>query len=79
MNSSWADVEAEVNKMILSTLKHRALNSLVNDNQEPQKQLEVFYDMRKPVLSTYTQEIFETLIAMERVDFYDKNIIKKRK
>ena len=60
-------------------MKHRALNTLVNDKQNPQEQLGVMYDIRKPVLSNTVRDIIETLLMMERVDFYQSNLIKKKK
>lgn len=79
-NKSRANVESESNKMILSVLKHRALNTLVNQSQSPQEQLELFYNkFRKPVLSKTARSLFEDLISMEKVDFYDKSLIKKKR
>lgn len=77
--SSWANVEDETNKMLLSVMKHRALNTLVNDKQNPQEQLWVMYDIWKPVLSNTVRDIIETLLMMKRVDFYNPKLIKKKK
>lgn len=60
-------------------MRHRALNVLVGDKQNPQEQLGVMYDIRKPVLSNTVRDIIETLLMMERVDFYQSNLIKKKK
>ena len=78
-NRSWANVQDETNKMLMSVMKHNALNTLVNDKQSPQEQLGVMYDIRKPVLSNTVRDIIETLLMMERVDFYQSNLIKKKK
>lgn len=77
MHHSWANVEEDTNKMLISVLRHRALNTLVNDKQSPQEQLGVMYKIRKPVLSNTVKEIIETLLDMERVDFYDSKFIKR--
>lgn len=76
---SRAYVEDDTNKMLLSVMKHRALNTLVNDKQNPQEQLGVMYEIWKPVLSNTVRDIIETLLMMERVDFYQSNLIKKKK
>ena len=78
-NRSRANVQDETNKMLMTVMRHRALNTLVNDKQSPQEQLEVMYEIWKPVLSETVQQIIENLLEMERVDFYQSNLIKKKK
>lgn len=82
MNHSWANVEDNTNKMILGVLKHRALNTLVLDKQEPQLQLELFYEKYwKPVLSKQVCKELEFILSLPKEEFYRPELIKtwKRK
>lgn len=63
--------------MLIAVLKHRALNTLVNDKQSPQEQLGVFYHtIWKPVLSKEVCQTLEALLTMEKKDFYKQELIK---
>lgn len=63
--------------MLVSVLKHDALNRLMNDKQCPQEQLEVMYNQRrKPVLSKKVCEEIEYLLTMDKEDFYKSELIK---
>lgn len=65
MNHSRANVELETNKMILWVLKHRALNTIMLENQEPQLQLKVFYEKYwKPVLSEQVCKELEFVLSI---------------
>lgn len=76
-NSSWANVEHTTNKMLVSVLKHDALNRLMNDRQHPQEQLKVMYDQWwKPVLSKKVCEEIEHLLTTPKEDFYDSEFIR---
>ena len=75
-----ANVEEKTNKMILSEFKHRAFNSVFQQAQSPQEQLEVMYDQyRKKVLSPQVCAEIEQLLSMSREEFYNEGLIKKKK
>lgn len=79
-NSRRANVEEKTNKMILSEFKHRAFNSVFQQAQSPQEQLEVMYNQfRKKTLSPQVCAEIETLLFMDKEDFYNEGLIKKKK
>ena len=77
---SRANVDMNTNKMLLWVLKHRALNTLVNENQSPQEQLSVFYEKYwKPVLSEQVCKELERVLSLPKEDFYKQELLKKNK
>lgn len=78
-NSRRANVEEKTNKMILSEFKHRAFNSVFQQAQSPQEQLEVMYNQYwKKTLSTQVCAEIEALLSMDKEDFYKKDLLKKK-
>ena len=79
-NSRRANVEEKTNKMILSEFKHRAFNSIFQQAQSPQEQLDVLYNQfRKRALSPQVCAEIEQLLLMTREEFYNEELIKKKK
>lgn len=79
-NRKWANVEEKINKMILSEFKHRAFNSIFQQAQSPQEQLDVMYNQYwKKVLSPQVCAEIEQLLLMSREEFYNEGLIKKKK
>lgn len=79
-NHVWANVNERSNKMLLSCLKHQAFNTVMRNNQEPQRQLAVLYEeYRKPTLSRTACELIEVLLSMDKDVFYREELIKNDK
>lgn len=77
MNHTRAKVELDTNKVLVKVLQHQALNTLCNDKQCPQEQLEVlYYNWWKPVLSERVCREIEELLSLKREDFYIDEILK---
>lgn len=78
-NRKRANVEEKTNKMILSEFKHRSFNSIFEQSQSPQEQLDVMYNQfRKKTLSPQVCAEIEALLSMDKGDFYKKDLLKKK-
>lgn len=59
---------------------HVALNNLFENNQEPRKQLQIMYDIRKNALSIGVRNELYTLLNLPDDMFYNEDLINgKRK
>lgn len=54
---------------------HVALNNLFEDKQEPRKQLQMMYDIRKSALSIWVRNELYTLLTLPDDMFYNENLI----
>lgn len=63
--------------MILSEFKHRSFNSIFEQAQSPQEQLDVMYNQYwKKTLSPQVCAEIEALLSMDKRDFYKKDLLK---
>jgi len=69
-------VNDDKNKIKIQRRKHVALNNFFLDNQNPRKQLQVMYDIRKTALSPGVRNELYTLLSLPDDMFYDKDLIK---
>lgn len=76
-NHRRARVEDATNKVLVNIMQHQALNTLCNDKQSPQEQLAIlFHRWRKPVLSQQVCREIQSLLEMEKSDFYSRELLR---
>lgn len=60
--------------------RHRALHELFTPRlNDPKRQLEYLVDLRRPVLSTASQALLDTLLLQTDEEFYKEDIVQRRR
>lgn len=70
------NVHADRNKMEINMRVHDALNKLYWDKQNPKKQLEFMFNIRKPVLSPGVKMALLDILSLPNDVFYHQELIK---
>ena len=74
------NTNSDVNKIVVDKIKHKALNTLVNDGQTPKRQLYIlFTEWWYPVLSDTVRGEILKILDMTDNEFYIKWLLKKWK
>lgn len=69
----------ERNKLRINMRIHDALNRLFGDKQNPKKQLEFMFNIRKEVLSPWVRNELYTILTLPDDMFYHQDLIKNGK